>query len=488
MRNASERLSARSEPNTPQDLNRLRRLAAIAGIGAALLFVAVGLGFRFYLFGDTSVFSYAVAVQDSWAFHWHNISNRSTVWLYALLPAELYAQLTGDARGAIQIYAFLFYGAQAAGLVLTYLLDRSAGRLLFVFACLSTAVLAPAIFGSPTEMWLAHALFWPVLASAHFTEPRWIMPASFVAFLALAFSHEGALLLIAAILVTVLARKHESRRFGLCLLAALCVLAVWFYVRANLPPDDYTGKVMASAAKSVFSVERLFDRMLLLPIFSLLGFFLLTLLLRAFNFSHAVVAALVTIVLALIAYWMFLNPDLHADDRYYLRTAVIVLTPAIGLLAICTAFSRQLTAPLSRIYALFCAVFGFLGARAVAAALLVLLFIHAVETARFAVAWNDHLVLFTQMVTRPDAGNSKFVEIDPARLEYRGLPWFSTLPYLSVLVAPDFKPARLAIDPKSDYFWISCTTATESLRTAGPRGIPAQSREMIRAYTCANRP
>jgi hypothetical protein len=77
--------------------------------------------------------------------------------------------------------------------------------------------------------------------------------------------------------------------------------------------------------------------------------------------------------------------------------------------------------------------------------------------------------------------------MDPEKPEYEELPWFSTLPYLSVLVAPDFKPARVAIDPKSDYFWISCATATASARKAGPRGIPAQSREMIRVYACRHR-
>jgi hypothetical protein len=56
-----------------------------------------------------------------------------------------------------------------------------------------------------------------------------------------------------------------------------------------------------------------------------------------------------------------------------------------------------------------------------------------------------------------------------------------------VLVAPDFRPARLAIDPRSDYFWISCATATASVKKAKGRGIPVQSREMIRDYTCRNR-
>ncbi len=41
------------------------------------------------LYGDGAMFSYAVAVQDVWAFHWHNISGRSSVFLLSLLPAEI---------------------------------------------------------------------------------------------------------------------------------------------------------------------------------------------------------------------------------------------------------------------------------------------------------------------------------------------------------------------------------------------------------------
>ncbi len=123
-----------------------------------------------------------------------------------------------------------------------------------------------------------------------------------------------------------------------------------------------------------------------------------------------------------------------------------------------------------------------------AVALLLVLLIHSVEMARFAAAWDDHLVIFKKIVTEPQPQSSGVVNIDPERPEFEELPWFSTLPYLSVLVAPGFRPARLAVDPKSDYFWISCATATASVRKAGPHGIPAQSRAMIRDLNCKHRP
>src|SRR5438309_5004514 len=97
-------------------LFRLRSLVIAAGVSASILFVIVGLGYELQLYADGSIFSYAVAVQDAWAFHWHNISGRLFVYLFCYLPAETYVALTGQARGGIDIYGLLFFGSQAMGL------------------------------------------------------------------------------------------------------------------------------------------------------------------------------------------------------------------------------------------------------------------------------------------------------------------------------------------------------------------------------------
>lgn len=479
------RFFARAQSEAPENFRLLRKLATIAGFVCATLFFAVGLFYRFQLYGDASIFSYAIAVQDSWAFHWHNISNRSTVYLYAHVPAEFYVRLTGDARGAIQIYGFLFYSAQLIGLLLTYALDRTAGRIILVFACVSSMVICPLIFGSPTEMWIAHACFWPALAAAHCTEQRWTWIAAFATFLPLSFTHEGALIFVTAILATILLRKHEWPRFWQCLAAKAAVLCVWIFVRIILPPDNYTGKVLSAAALNVFNPEILLDRILILVVVTVSGFLLLLFFLRSVRLPYAIEFSFGMVLAALAAYWILGSHELHADDRYDLRTAVIVVTPALTILAICNAFADQLNRASKIVYSFPRAAFLACGARALAASLLLILVVHGAETARFAAAWRDHLDMITRLVS--ESSRAKFVEVDPEVPEYDELPWFSTLPYLSVLVAPDFKPARLAIDPRSDYFWISCATATANVRKAGERGIPAQSRELIRDYTCRNR-
>ena len=146
----------------------LRALAVAIGIAWSVAFVLVGLRYDLQMYGDGSIFAYAVAAQDAWTFHWHNISGRVFVYLLAHLPAETYVGLTGDARGGIGLHGLLFFSAPLAGLALTYAADRSKSRLIFVYACLSTACLCPFVFGFPTEMWVAHAVFWPTLAISHY--------------------------------------------------------------------------------------------------------------------------------------------------------------------------------------------------------------------------------------------------------------------------------------------------------------------------------
>ena len=49
----------------------------------------------------------------------------------------------------------------------TFATDRSRDRSIFFYACCSTALLCPLVFGFPTEMWFAHAVFWPTLSVSH---------------------------------------------------------------------------------------------------------------------------------------------------------------------------------------------------------------------------------------------------------------------------------------------------------------------------------
>src|SRR6202049_1667281 len=153
------------------DLFLLRRLAVDAGLCWAILFVVAGLGYGLQLFGDGSIFSYAVAVEQAWSFHWHNVPGRLFVYLFCYVPAEAYVHLAKDPQGGIAVYGMLFFGAQLIGLAATWAADRSKGRIIFAYACGSTACLCPFVFGFPTEMWMAPAVFLPTLTPCPFASP-----------------------------------------------------------------------------------------------------------------------------------------------------------------------------------------------------------------------------------------------------------------------------------------------------------------------------
>ena len=201
------------------------------------------------------MFSYAVAVQDVWAFHWHNISGRTSVFLLTLLPAEAIVGITGNPWAGIIAYGLLFYISPLVGLALTYAADRSPGRTIFVYACGSTALLCPLIFGFPTEMWLAHAIFWPTLALSHYAKTTSTGALLvFAAWLLLAFTHEGALVLLLAMQRRwrrAACGAHFRTRSNRLMIVAILAAAA----KIVFPPDDYYADAFLRAALHFFDLE-----------------------------------------------------------------------------------------------------------------------------------------------------------------------------------------------------------------------------------------
>ena len=321
-------LSARS------DAEVLRACAIALGLTWSVLFIVVGLGAALELYADGSMFSYAVAVQDVWAFHWHNISGRLSVFLLCLWPAETYVGLTGDPHGGIVLYGLLFYSAPLLGLIGTWTADRSQGRVFFSFACCSTALLCPLIFGFPTEMWLAHALFWPALAVSHGRRTGIGAAALLFALLtALALTHEGAVILAFAIVATLAARglRHPAfLRAAGCLAAAL---AVWGAVKALYRPDGYFADMFRRAALNFFDPAIFRVDVVLLLAGTLAAYAIVYVLWRRAAPERALGAATALVAAALAGYFLGFDHSLHASNRYYLRTAFVIATPVLGALA-----------------------------------------------------------------------------------------------------------------------------------------------------------
>src|SRR5713226_2797110 len=288
------------------DLRLLRMLVIGAGLCWAMLFVVAGLGYGLQLFGDGAIFSYAVAVEDAWAFHWHNIPGRLFVYLFSYVPAEAYVHVTKDARGGIALYGLLFFGAQLVGLTATWAADRSKDHTIFTYACGSTACLCPFVFGFPTEMWMAHALFWPALALCHGAPPGIGGSALvFIALLALAFTHEGALVVAVAILFTLALRGLRDAALLRAMLIFSFVVLIWAVVNAELRPDGYIVDVLHRAAFNFIDVKNLAaSELFLLMAGAVAGYAALISIFRLLMVPRAHACAALIVLLALTAYWL----------------------------------------------------------------------------------------------------------------------------------------------------------------------------------------
>jgi hypothetical protein len=208
---------------------------------------------------------------------------------------------------------------------------------------------------------------------------------------------------------------------------------------------------------------------------------------RRFHVARAEDCALACVVALLVVHWLWSDQTLHTDNRYYLRTILIVATPALGLLAalrVLHASGRVVMLP--RVLALLSAATAM---RALVRVLLILTLIHAAETAKFTSAWAGYREEVRKLAaggaSDPVLGDPRFVSSERLDAEAARLGWDSTSPYLSVLVTPGFTPAHLVVAPTVNFFWISCETATVSAESAG--ALPAATREMLQVYSCLHR-
>jgi hypothetical protein len=468
----------------------LRALVVIVGFSWAIAFVIVALEYDLQLYGDGAMFSYAVAAQDVWAFHWHNISGRLTVFLLSLWPAELFAGATGNPWDGVVAYGFLFYVAPLVGLLATFSVDRSRNRIIFTYACFSTALLCPLVFGFPTEMWIAHALFWPALAVAHYARRGIIGTVSvFLLLLALALTHEGALVLALAIVATTALRGIRDASFRRAAGALIAVLMAWVEVKMLLPPGNYFAGVLVKAALHFFDPQTFEVNIVFLLGASLAGYALAFAVLSRLvpGKAHLGAPAIVAAVLAI--YWFGFDQTILADHRYYMRTMLVIVTPALGLLAAFNALRADGLAPRmpSPPRAIAALVQG-LTAEAFAGAFIIVTLVYAVETGQFVSAWTDYKaavkVLATGTTADPALGDPHFVSSGRIGADLNRLSWFSTTQYLSVIVG-NFAPNRLVVDPANSYFWLSCETAAAN--STADRLVPAASRELVRTYSCLHR-
>ena len=469
----------------------LRNLAVAAGLGWSLAFVIVALVYELQLYADGAMFSYAVAVQDVWAFHWHNIADRASVFFLSLWPAEILVGLTGSPTAGIITYGFLFYVAPLAGLAGTLAADCSRGRIFFAYACASTALLCPLIFGFPTEMWMAHALFWPSLALAHYARPGVLGAVILsVTMTALALTHAGGVVFAIVIVATLALHGFRHPLFLRGAAALFVAVVLWAIVRLVYPPDDYFADVLVRAGLHFFDPAIFQVNLVVLLIVVLAGYSLLFLALsRIMAVETALLAALALSAIALLIYWLQFDQWIHASNRYYLRTALVVITAAFGALSAVYAMradGEPVACPRLLQIAKFLANVTVI--RACTGAIILCTAIHVVQTAKFVTGWTAYKAAVRALAlgsaSDPALGDLRFVSSQRISPGLNQLSWFSTVEYLSIIVS-DFKPARIIVDPAGNYFWLSCKTTTENAKAT--RSVPMPARDLVRIYSCLHR-
>jgi hypothetical protein len=262
-------------------------------------------------------------------------------------------------------------------------------------------------------------------------------------------------------------------------------------VKVALPPDANFSSVLMSVALNCIDPASLICAVVLLLLGTLAGYggmyFGLSRLMP--DSAHLLAAAIV--VAGISAFWLWFDQALHADYRYYLRTALLIATPLLGALAAFRAVDMEsrLGLPLPFLPHIRAVLARGLMTPATACALLLVLLVHVVETAKFVRAWTGYRTEIQSLAMGPQSnpvlGDVRFVSATRVGSDLDRLAWPSTTAYLSVLLAPDFRPLRLVVDPRANYYWVSCDTAAAN--EARDLAIPTESRRLIRLHACRHR-
>ena len=243
------------------------------------------------------------------------------------------------------------------------------------------------------------------------------------------------------------------------------------------------------AALHVFDVTILGGHLVLLLLITLASYGIAFYVVRQISPAKASICAASIVALGLGAHWLWFDGTLHTDNRYYLRTVLLIATPVLGMLAAAHALraSGRLNFAIPFMRRSIAALATSAVTRLAAGAMVLVTLVHIVETEKFVRAWRDYEVAVRTLATGAlsDPADPHFVSSDRIDPELNRLSWSSTTHFLSVLVTPRFAPVRLVIDPNANYFWLSCTTAIANQEA--DRAVPAESRRLVRVYACLHR-
>ena len=301
---------------TDADLRACRSATVLlAAVMAAALIIIYPI-WGVVTFADGSFFVLSILSPDPWTLGWASYPNRLTAFLLTIVPPFLAARATGSAPFAIGLYSVIMASIPLAGLLATRMLEEKGSRLSF-WCAVSTIVLAFSVTFFPTEMWLAHAMSWPMLAYA--TRQRGVRtPILFGFALVTNFVHEAAVPLVALVLVNGYL-VHRERRF-LAVLAAVSLPPLVVKATVAIPNAEIQRSVHENAL-NFLSLDNLLNNISLTV---LIGLVLLQglILVAAPRTRRSAITVVAAVTLAAAVVLLLWPGELHVLRRYIARTIV----------------------------------------------------------------------------------------------------------------------------------------------------------------------
>ena len=95
-----------------------------------------------------------------------------------------------------------------------------------------------------------------------------------------------------------------------------------------LPPDDYYADAFLRAALHFFDLEIFKVEVVLVLLAAIIAYGAILMLLSIWLPRWACICALGILLGLLSIYWLHFDHSVHASSRYYLRTALVIVTPA----------------------------------------------------------------------------------------------------------------------------------------------------------------
>jgi hypothetical protein len=309
------------------DLRQFRSATFALAVALSAALVVVYPLFRVVGFADGSFFVLSILSPDPWTLAWASYPNRLSAFLLTIVPPFLAGRLTGSAAFAVGLYSVIMAALPLAGLLATRRLEEKGSNLSFCCA-VSTIVLALSVAFFPTEMWLAHAMIWPLLAYATRRRDVRTLPLALFA-LVTAFVHEAAAPLVALVLLNGYLVSREQRFLAVLVATVLPALIVKVAVRI---PNAEIQRTVQENALNFLSPDNLINNISVTVVIALVLLQVL-LLFRAPKTRAAVLVMLASIV-AIAALVMVVWPgEPHVLRRYIARTIVFCgLAAFLGLL------------------------------------------------------------------------------------------------------------------------------------------------------------